>query len=115
MLTKKEMQHKIDYEIIVDCYDETEVAMGWLVYLEDHIAFPFTATAQLKKTDGTTVQKKVKVVGLADHEEGITGKDFNLEIEAGEYISTIAFSKLSRIKASAETLETFAIWKYWIR
>jgi hypothetical protein len=43
------------------------------------------------------------------------GSDFDLEAETGEYISTIAFSKLSKIKASPETLKAFAVWKYWIR
>lgn len=33
MLTAKEMRYKIDYEIIVDCYDEYEVSMGWYYYL----------------------------------------------------------------------------------
>ena len=27
--------HRIDYEVIVDCYDENEVAMGWFIYMND--------------------------------------------------------------------------------
>jgi hypothetical protein len=80
-MTKKQMQHKIDYEIIVDCYDEIEQSAGWHIYMEENIEFPFKATAQLLRTDGTTVQKEVNVVGLASDEEGFLGKDFFLEIE----------------------------------
>ena len=33
----KDYQHRIDYEIVVDCYDEYEQAMGWIIYLSDNI------------------------------------------------------------------------------
>jgi hypothetical protein len=36
-------EKRIDDEIIVDCYDETERAMGWYCYLEDRLEFPFRA------------------------------------------------------------------------
>ena len=49
MLIKEEIQHKIDYEIVVDCYDDYEVAVGWITTMNDDIEFPFTATAELKK------------------------------------------------------------------
>lgn len=114
MLTKKEMQQKIDDEIVVDCYHEEEVSSAWYIYLEDNVEFPFEAVAQLKKTDGSTAQKKVKVVGLGNEEQEVTGKDFDVEIEQDDYVYKIAFSKLSKIKASAETLEAFAIWRHWI-
>ncbi len=110
----EEREERIMMEIVVDAYGPEEQAMGWYYYLEENIEFPFKATAQLRNTDGATVPKEVNVVGLASDEEGITGKDFLLDIEAGEYINTIAFSKLSRIKASPQTKEVFAVWNYWI-
>lgn len=113
-MTKKEMQHIIDYEIIVDCYDEIEQSMGWYYYLEENIEFPFKATAQLRKTDGTTELREVNVLGLASDEEGFVSKDFLLEIEVGEYICTTAFSGISRVKASPRTKEALAVWKFWV-
>lgn len=113
-MTKKEMQRKIDYEIVVDCYNEDEVSSAWYIYLEDNIAFPFEAVVQREKTDGSTVQKKVKVVGLGNEEQEVTGSDFDVEIEDGDYRCEIAFSNLSKIKAPAKTLEVLAIWRYWI-
>lgn len=108
------MQRKIDYKIVVDCYCDEEVSSAWYIYLEDNIEFPFEAVASLKKTDGGTAQKKVKVVGMGEEGQEVTGNDFDVEIEAGDYLCKIAFSRLSRIKASKQSLEVFAIWRYWI-
>lgn len=114
MLTKKQMQHKIDNEIIVDCYDEYEMGTGWFTFMEDTLEFPFMATAKLKKRDGSLEEKKVKIVGLASDEENFMHNDFNLEVEMGEYICPIACSLLKNIKATSDTHEALAIWKYWI-
>ncbi|TXK36898.1 hypothetical protein FVR03_16535 [Pontibacter qinzhouensis] len=115
MLTKEEIQHKIDYEIIVDCYDETEVSMGWYYFFEENLEFPFKATVPLRKKDGSTEIKVVKVVALASDEEGITDNDFELEIENGEYLMDVSYSELTNIKASAQTREAFQIWDFWVK
>ncbi len=49
MLTKEEIKYKIDYEIIVDCYDEYEVSMGWYYFMEEKLEFPFTAMPRLRR------------------------------------------------------------------
>lgn len=116
MLTDEEMQYKIDYEIIVDAYDEYEQSMGWYYFFEETIDFPFTAMAQLKKRDGTIESKRVKIVGLSSKEEDFMNDDFNLEMEQGQYIRPIAYSALSDIRAADETLEAFQIWDFaWRR
>lgn len=115
MLTKDEMQHKIDYEIIVDCYDEYEASMGWYYYMEETLKFPFKAKAKLKKSDGSVKLTEIQVTGLAADEEGFMGNDFDLEILTGGHFSNIHYSQLSQIKADDETLEAFAIWEYWNR
>ena len=35
----EDREHRITYEVIVDCYDEYEVTMGWYCYLEDRLDF----------------------------------------------------------------------------
>jgi len=112
MLTDDEMQYKIDYEIIVDAYDEYEQSMGWFYFFEETLEFPFTATAQLKRRDGTTESKRVKLTGLVSKEEDFRDNDFNLEMEQGQYVRPIAYSALSDIRASDETLEAFEIWDF---
>lgn len=36
-------EERIDMEVVVDCYDDQERAMGWYYYLQDKINFPFKA------------------------------------------------------------------------
>src|SRR5262245_29112087 len=36
-----EREDRITMEVVVDCYDRHEVAMGWYYYLEGRLAFPF--------------------------------------------------------------------------
>lgn len=116
MLTEEEMQYKIDYEIIVDAYDEYEQSMGWFYFFEECLEFPFTALAQLKKRDGTLESKRVKLTGMASKEEDFMNNDFNLEMEQGQYLRPVAYSALSDIRASEETREAFQIWDfYWRR
>ena len=116
MLTDEEMQYKIDYEIIVDAYDDYEQSMGWFYFFEEALEFPFKATAQLKKRDGTTESKLVKIVGLSSKEEDFMSSDFSMEMEQGQYVRPVAYSALSNIRASDETLEAFQVWDFhWRR
>ena len=72
--------------------------MGWFYFMEETLVFNFKATALLKKLDGIPENKEVKITGLASDElGGFTGKDINLEMENGEYLYPIAYSKLSNI------------------
>lgn len=43
-------EHRIDFEIVVDAYDETERAMGWYCYLENTLQVPFTAQCRIKRS-----------------------------------------------------------------
>lgn len=115
MLTKEEIQHKIDYEIVVDCYDDYEVATGWLITMSEELEFPFEAMAELKKKDGSTEHKTVQIVSLESDEDDFQGNDFFLNMEHGEYIVPIAYSQLSNIVASEQTLELFQCWNHWIK
>lgn len=114
MLTPEQIKYKIDYEIVVDCYDDYEVSLGWLTTMEDDLEFPFEATAEFKKYDGTIEFKQVTIVGLDADEEDFKGHDFQLEMTDGEYIKPIAYSKLSKIDASEQTMELFQCWDYWV-
>lgn len=54
-------ENRIDYEIVVDAYDESERAMGWYYYLQDKIIFPFLAIWKKKtKKQTRSVKKKLK-------------------------------------------------------
>lgn len=44
-----EREKRIDMDIVVDCYDENERAMGWYYYLQEQLQMPFTATCIAKR------------------------------------------------------------------
>ncbi|MFN8346133.1 MAG: calcium-binding protein [Spirosomataceae bacterium] len=104
----------IDYEIIVDAYDEYEMSSGWHCTFDETLVFPFFATAQLKMKGGIVELKRLEIVGLHSDAEGFTDKDFQLLMEQGGYLAPINYCKLSDIEADEETLELFQIWDFWV-
>ncbi|MCU0340538.1 MAG: calcium-binding protein [Spirosomaceae bacterium] len=103
-----------DVQFTLDAYDDIEMSMGWYYTFDECLSFPFTATAQLKKKDGSIETKRVKIVGLHSKEKDFTEKDFQLEMEHGSYVMPIEYSKLSKIEADEETMEMFEIWDFWV-
>ena len=49
-----EREERIEMEIVVDAYGAEERAMGWYYYLEDTLAFPFSAVAVGRDVVSTT-------------------------------------------------------------
>lgn len=115
MLTPTEIQHIIDYEIVVDCYDEYEMSSGWYETMNDRLNFPFKATAALTKKGGGTEAKRVTVVELHSDSDGFQGEDFRLKMELGGYVVPVKYSQLSDIEADEETMEMFEIWDFWVK
>ena len=42
-------EERIEIEIVVDCYNESERYSAWICYLEDKLEFPFRAATQRAK------------------------------------------------------------------
>ena len=60
-----EREKRIDLDIVVDCYDEDERAMGWYYYLQDQLQMPFTATCIDKRAiSPLRVKDEVEVIGM---------------------------------------------------
>lgn len=53
--TQKEIQKIIDYEIVVDCYTDEEVNMGWAIFLSENINYPFEAEYKVKTKNGQSL------------------------------------------------------------
>ena len=109
-------ENRIDYEIVVDAYDEAERAMGWYCYLQDKITFPFLARWKKKtKKTGVIAEKEVEVLSMASEEDC----ESNMYVEVayiGENDDTFT-AKLSDIEAinpDPDTEEALADWQYWI-
>lgn len=105
----KEREERIDFEIVVDAYDEVERAMGWYCYLEDNLNFPFSAKwLSGKKPKG----RDVKVINMCSSDD--CEHDMFVEVE---YEEDVFYARLSDIEANEvdeETAQAISDWKYWV-
>ncbi len=109
-LTKAEIERIIDYEIVVDCYTEEEANMGWAIYMEENLDFPFEAEYLVKKKSGENQWKKVRVINNETNESSFEGGEWYVEIELDEIIISARLNELKSIKADKETMEALQVW-----
>ena len=102
----EEREHRIDFEVIVDCYDEYEQAMGWETYLGDKLDFPFKAK-RLGKHGGS----QVEVLRMSDID---SIKGIFVEVELKGEIVDLPLEQIEPIDADEETQEGIEDWHYWI-
>jgi len=114
-MTKEEMQYKIEDEIIVDCYDEYEVNLGWFTFFGDELGFPFEAEVLIKNRKGTKKLEKVDVLRIADNNFESEGVHFGVSVKKSDMVFEVHISKLKNIAAGEDeaTQEAFEIWQYW--
>lgn len=113
MSKNKERQHRIDYEIIVDCYDDHEINMGWAIYMEEKMNFPFKADAPIRERSKGINYQRIEVVELETTESNYEGGDFYLNIDWQGLLIPVPLSDLRNIEADEDTLEAIGDWKYW--
>ncbi len=107
-------EHRITMEIVVDCYDEGERAMGWYYYLEDKLHFPFlTRCVTERAISPLRVGDEVEVVGMAPEDE--CGREILVEMP-WEHKRTLAvpLAQLEVIDADEETAQAVEDWHYWV-
>ncbi|MEB3308612.1 MAG: calcium-binding protein [Snowella sp.] len=106
---------RIDYEIVVDAYDEQERAMGWYYYLEGKLNFPFLAK-WTRKLRSSVREKQVRVVSMASEDE--CSHDMFVEVadldSEDEDIFSAKLSEIEPIDADDDTQEAIADWHYWV-
>ncbi len=109
----EDREHRITDEVIVDCYDEYEVAMGWYCYLADRLDFPFQAKWLAA---GASKPKTVQVVGMASEDECKT--DILVEIERLDEgltdVLLVPLLELEPVEEKAERSQAIEDWRYWL-
>lgn len=106
-------EHRIDYEIVVDAYDETERAMGWYYYLESTLEMPFTAQCRLKRsTSPLKVGKIVQVIGMADEDDCMSEIFVRIACEDSEL--AVPLEQLECQSSDEATCQAVADWHYWL-
>lgn len=109
-----EREHRITMEIVVDCYDEHERAMGWYSYLQDQIRFPFTAICNAKRAiSPLRVKDEVEVIEMSPEEE--CGHEVFVTIRWEKDGLAVPLAQLKPIAATDEqTKQAVADWHYWV-
>jgi Calcium binding len=70
MKENKARERRIEMEVVVDAYDESERAMGWYYYLEGKLKFPFKARRKSKRAVSLLrTGEEVTVLGMAPEED----------------------------------------------
>ncbi len=106
-------EHRIDYEAVVDAYDEQERAMGWYYYIQDKLHCPFKAKCISKRRISPLQEGEVvEVQGMTSEDE--CEKEIFVEIIWQGRELAVPLSQLDAIDADEETQEVIEDWHYWV-
>lgn len=106
-----ERQHRIDYEIIVDCYDEVEENMGWYYYFEENLEFPIEAIIKLRKQDNKVEVVPIRIISIASKEEEEPRLGYVLQ--GSDYIHSIRIEDIVKVVTNENNLQVLNDWRYW--
>ncbi|MGJ8640185.1 MAG: calcium-binding protein [Opitutaceae bacterium] len=107
-----EREDRITYEIVVDCYNETEVAMGWYYYLESSLLFPFEAKVIGDDAHSLSGQT-IRVTSMADTDDCEDAIFVIAENSTTECL--LQLENLALLAATEKTSEAVDDWKYWVK
>ena len=109
----EERERRITMEIVVDCYNEEEQAMGWYCYLEEKLGDGFTARCvEEREVSPLSVGDEMEVVGMAQERE-CRGEMF-VAIDWDGRTLAVPLSQLEVVEAENEAREAVEDWHYWV-
>ncbi len=109
-----EREERITMEIVVDCYDESEQALGWFYYLQDKLQFPFTAQCIVKRAiSPLRVKDEVEVIDMALEKE--CNHEMFVMIRWEKDGLGVPLSQLKPIAADKQTVQAVEDWLYWVK
>jgi len=107
-------EERITDEIIVDCYDSEEQALGWFYYLEDNLTFPFAARClEERRISPLRKGERVTVTGMPSEEDCI--HEMFVEIQWQGRSLGVPLAQLEPFDVDESTWEAIADWHYWVR
>ena len=115
MASKNQAREKrIEMEIIVDCYDSAEKAMGWPYYLEGQLAFPLTARCIAKRAiSPLKVGDEVEVFGMPPESE--CEHEMFVSIRWEKEGLAVPLQQLKPVKPDKRTRQAVEDWHYWVK
>lgn len=109
-----EIENRIEMEIIVDTYNESERAMGWYYYLQDNLSVPFNAECILSvSTSPLKLGEIIEVIAMASEE--ICEYDMFVKIKwKNEETLCVPLKQLKGANVDDTTEQALNDWSYWI-
>ena len=106
-------EQRIEMQIVVDAYDETERAMGWYYYLQEQLAAPFEARVRLERpTSPLKVGEKVNVLGMAP--EDVCATDMFVWVRWSGRKLAVPLLQLTPLVNDKTIVQAAADWHYWV-
>lgn len=110
-LSEEEIQKIIEDEIQVDAYSETEINMGWEIFMDEQLSYPFEADYMIKFADGRKENTKIEVIkGLDNQSNNIP--NYLVEAIYNGLIIQVKLSDLNNIESNEDTKKAIAVWRY---
>jgi hypothetical protein len=109
----KTRERRIEIEVVVDAYNESERALGWYYYLEERLKFPFKARCKSKRAvSPLRIREEVDVLGMAPEEE--CESEIFVRLRWGGRSMAVPLSQLEPLAVNPPTKEAVADWHYWV-
>jgi hypothetical protein len=109
----EEREERIAMEIIVDAYGPEEQALGWHVYLDDSLQFPFRARCIAERITSPLMKgEEVEVVGMAPEE--VCEHEMLVLVRWSDRRLAVPLSQLEGIGVGEETRQAIGDWHYWV-
>ncbi|BAQ63927.1 calcium-binding protein [Geminocystis sp. NIES-3709] len=99
-------EERIDFQIVVDAYDDEERRMGWYYYLQDNLNFPFSA----KWLNGK--DRDVTVVDLSPEDDCLDNMFVEVEYDDDQF--SVQLEDIEPIDVDEVTQTAIDDWKYWV-
>jgi hypothetical protein len=109
-------EDRINMEIVVDCYNESEAWSGWWCYLDGKPAGPFEAECiRERRASPLKMGERVTVTGMLDDDEAADSLgEMQVEIEWQGRTLGVPLAQLKGVGVSEDTAEAIADWRYWV-
>ena len=108
----EEREERIRMEIVVDAYDRHERAIGWYIYLEETIRFPFKAQCiEEREVSPLEEGETAQVVGMSSVEA--SESEMVVTIEWMDRELGVPLAQLEPIDVDPDTEQAVADWHYW--
>jgi len=105
----KTRERRIETEVVVDAYNESERAMGWYYYLEERLKFHFKARCKSKRAvSPLRIGEEISVLGMALEEE--CESEMFVRVRWRSRSLAVPLSQLEPLTPDPEAKEAVADW-----